>query len=242
MIKFFRQIRQKILSEKKLFKYLLYAIGEIILVVIGILIALQIDNWNENRKAEIEEIKILKNLKSDLEETLIEFANAVEHNKSTIAEISKIQHHQKNELPYIDSLDYSFGVIPHFYFSLATSSTYKSLQTVGVGIIQNEALKNKIVNIYDVEFAGMIDYNNDENLLKSTIVEPFYSKNVRYLESSVYNARPNNYSDLIKNTEFTNILSLIKRQRSKGLEHYEKISAKIEDLIDDINSELKARI
>ena len=50
MIKFFRRIRQKLLSENKFSKYLFYAIGEIILVVIGILIALQINNWNENRK------------------------------------------------------------------------------------------------------------------------------------------------------------------------------------------------
>mgnify|MGYP001591841413 CR=1 FL=1 len=50
MIKFFRRIRQGLLSENKFSKYLLYAIGEIILVVIGILIALQINNWNEKRK------------------------------------------------------------------------------------------------------------------------------------------------------------------------------------------------
>ena len=50
MIKFFRKIRQRLLTENKFSKYLIYAIGEIILVVIGILIALQINNWNENRK------------------------------------------------------------------------------------------------------------------------------------------------------------------------------------------------
>ena len=49
MIKFFRKIRQKLLTENKLSKYLIYAIGEIILVVIGILIALSINNWNEDR-------------------------------------------------------------------------------------------------------------------------------------------------------------------------------------------------
>jgi hypothetical protein len=47
MVKFFRKIRQKLLSENKFSKYFIYAIGEIVLVVIGILIALQINNWNE---------------------------------------------------------------------------------------------------------------------------------------------------------------------------------------------------
>ena len=53
MIKFFRKIRQKLLAENKISKYLIYAFGEIILVVIGILIALQINNWNEGRKDQI---------------------------------------------------------------------------------------------------------------------------------------------------------------------------------------------
>lgn len=50
MIKFFRQIRQRLLSDKKFSKYLLYAVGEIVLVVIGILIALQLNDWNDHRK------------------------------------------------------------------------------------------------------------------------------------------------------------------------------------------------
>ena len=50
MIKFFRTIRQKLLSEGNTGKYLKYAIGEILLVVIGILIALQVNTWNEKRK------------------------------------------------------------------------------------------------------------------------------------------------------------------------------------------------
>ncbi|HAT67804.1 MAG TPA: hypothetical protein DCS66_24925 [Flavobacteriaceae bacterium] len=63
MIKFFRKIRQKLLSENKFSKYLLYAIGEIILVVIGILIALQVNNLNENRKDIKKEQIILIQLK-----------------------------------------------------------------------------------------------------------------------------------------------------------------------------------
>ena len=69
MIKFFRKIRQRLLTENKFSKYLLYAIGEILLVVIGILIALQIDNLNEKRKAIIKTenylVEILKDLASD---------------------------------------------------------------------------------------------------------------------------------------------------------------------------------
>ncbi len=69
MIKFFRKIRQRLLSENKFSKYLIYAIGEIVLVVIEILIALQINTWNESRKlAAIRDnnnLQPLEDLKTD---------------------------------------------------------------------------------------------------------------------------------------------------------------------------------
>lgn len=66
MIKFFRTIRQKLLAEGKTGKYLKYAIGEIVLVVIGILIALQINIWNEGRKNDEKEAILIKNIIEDL--------------------------------------------------------------------------------------------------------------------------------------------------------------------------------
>jgi hypothetical protein len=67
MIKFFRQIRQQLLTENKLGKYLLYAIGEIILVVIGILIALQLNMWSDDRKAQVQFEGFTKQLNLDVD-------------------------------------------------------------------------------------------------------------------------------------------------------------------------------
>lgn len=66
MLKFFKKVRQNLLSEGKTGKYLKYAIGEIILVVIGILIALSINNWNERRKNDLKESLLIKNIIEDL--------------------------------------------------------------------------------------------------------------------------------------------------------------------------------
>ena len=73
MIKFFRKIRQKLLSENKFSKYLIYAIGEIVLVIVGILIALSINNWNEMVKAKSEGEALLGLLKQDLQKDTIYF-------------------------------------------------------------------------------------------------------------------------------------------------------------------------
>jgi len=85
MIKFFRRIRQKLLSENKFSKYLLYAIGEIILVVIGILIALQINTWNQERLNNIEKKELLAELH-------IEF----KANKKALKEFLKIENRSIN--------------------------------------------------------------------------------------------------------------------------------------------------
>ncbi|MFX0555737.1 DUF6090 family protein [Maribacter sp. CXY002] len=79
MIKFFRKIRQKLLSENKFSKYLIYAIGEIVLVVIGILIALQINNWNEENK---KKALMITNIKSIAEDILADIYDIQEVNMS----------------------------------------------------------------------------------------------------------------------------------------------------------------
>ncbi len=81
MIKFFRKIRQNLLSEGKTTKYFKYAIGEIVLVVIGILIALQINNWNQNRKTNKKEQALLVALNQELTNNLEELNRIIEVNR-----------------------------------------------------------------------------------------------------------------------------------------------------------------
>src|SRR5210317_265501 len=72
MIKFFRKIRYNLMEQNKTGKYLKYAIGEIVLVMVGILLALQINNWNEGQKIIKWEHRFLTDLKSELENNLIQ--------------------------------------------------------------------------------------------------------------------------------------------------------------------------
>ena len=94
MIKFFRKIRQNLLMENKTGKYFKYAIGEIILVVIGILIALQVSNWNSQRINANSEQIILQDLNIELKRNISSLENIIEeHHKSLDAaiEISSLQ-------------------------------------------------------------------------------------------------------------------------------------------------------
>ena len=95
MIKFFRHIRQNLLMENKTSKYLKYAIGEIVLVVIGILIALQINNWNENQKLKKEETKLLNALIIEIESNIAIVDTSIKENDIIIKMSSR---HLKNGL------------------------------------------------------------------------------------------------------------------------------------------------
>jgi len=90
MINFFRHIRQKLLSENRFSKYLLYAIGEIILVVIGILIALQINNWNDLRKEKTIERKYLEALKDEYESNLQVLTSTIEENQNLVKQLTEL--------------------------------------------------------------------------------------------------------------------------------------------------------
>jgi hypothetical protein len=78
MIKFFRKIRQNLLSKGKIGKYLKYAIGEIILVVIGILIAFSINNWNQKRVLNNQSYQVLLNLKEEIVESKAELESVID--------------------------------------------------------------------------------------------------------------------------------------------------------------------
>ncbi len=71
MALFFKHIRQKLLISKRCGKYSLYALGEVLIVIVGILVATQVNNWNELQKNEAVEISILKALKAELGEDLV---------------------------------------------------------------------------------------------------------------------------------------------------------------------------
>jgi len=109
MIKFFRHIRQKLISENKVSKYLLYALGEIVLLVSGILIALSLNNWNKKRKINILERKALNEIATDLQEYFYSLENDLGLNIRVLDSASIIRKALKSNKAYHDSLAIHFG-------------------------------------------------------------------------------------------------------------------------------------
>ncbi len=162
MIKFFRKIRQQLLTENKFSKYLLYAIGEIVLVVIGILIALQINNWNQNRLANIEEKTILKNIhteflqnKKTLKNTVLEIKSSFNSGKKLFNLIGKERSEiEKNNL---DSL--FFKSLEYASFRPTENTISDLLQSGRLQLLKNINLKD-ILYLWSRNIKGYDNVNN----------------------------------------------------------------------------------
>ena len=240
MIKFFRKIRQNMIQENKVSKYILYAIGEIVLVVIGILIALSINNWNENRKLQNEELNLLLEVKSNLETTLSNFTNDTIFNTKNIIQLRKIEHYIDEDLPYNTELDSSFGMFGQWASPYPISTAYTTLKTKGLDIISKKTLRNKIVNMYEFEFVIL---HNDYDKGEWGIIDNanlFLLKHIRS-KNSKQSARPNDFENLKDQAEFSNILGKIIAQRETGLRMYKTTIISIQDLIECLDNELNSR-
>lgn len=174
MINFFRKIRRQLLSDSKVSKYLVYALGEIVLVVIGILIALQINNWNEYQKELITEVKVLDEVVENLKANIIRLQSMIDRctvdNQSADIIISVIA----DKLPYSDSL---YG---HFYLALNPVDEgsflsfvgYESLKNVGFEIIHTNQVKKEIINLFEGIYRDLqakydrATYSTTSNLIK----------------------------------------------------------------------------
>ena len=243
MLKFFREIRLNMISKNKISNYFFYAIGEIVLVVLGILIALQINNWNEHRKVESEELRLLEEIKANLETTFNNFILDTIYNSNTVSYYRKINHYIEKDLPYNSELDSAFAAVGLFSSPYTINTAYKTLLSKGIDIIKNKTLKEKISNFYEVEAISLlVDVDKAEWSLNDNVVSPFFSKHIRRIDTTSLNiARPIDFESLKHNDEFINILGLLIRERQKNIKYQKNSMLSIQSLIELINAELYTR-
>tara|TARA_R110000787_G_scaffold70646_15_gene157130 strand:+ start:20506 stop:21228 length:723 start_codon:yes stop_codon:yes gene_type:complete len=239
MIKFFRHIRKSLLGEGKTKRYFLYGIGEIALVVIGILIALQINNWNEKRKLKSIEIILLTDISEDLKESYKEINEVMKFNDSSITKNKIISNALISDLPYFNQLDSLFAAVRNWSSPYLTYTAYETLKSKGIDLITNKELKKGIINIYESEYAYLTkDYDGSEWLLAQTVY-PLTIKHIRKID--YFRAKPNDYELLKKNDEFINMLNEVIDMRQSGIYTMKRIAKRTQNLIDSINKEIESR-
>lgn len=149
MLRFFSKLRYQFAAENKAAKYLRYAIGEILLVVIGILIALQVNNWNENRKLREKEMHYLENIKSDLILNIAEIQKYIDTRNSQTASAYKVLEYYEGK-PLTDPDSFNMDIVNVYTWQkfFQIDNTYQELTNSGnLSLISNDSIKNSLLNL-----------------------------------------------------------------------------------------------
>ena len=248
MIKFFRHIRKTLISENKMGKYFKYAIGEILLVVIGILIALQINNWNEHKKAVQKEIEVLEAITLDLDFNIKEINLLLNDRVLNLNKISKsielLIEYLESDKSYHDSLRVHFTRSNSYYEVNLKNTAYQSLTSIGIDLIQNTELRSSIGDYFTSvvvktknSYKELRDdyYNYMLHYYRHDLVQTFDKKN------NITLASPRNYEELKLKSDYIESLKVFfdvnlfyKNEAIKTLEESEVLKTKIKTYIQSL--------
>ena len=262
MLRIFRNIRQKLAAENKVMAYLRYAIGEILLVVIGILIALQVNNWNENRKEHLIEIKYLKNLKHDLQSDstdLVYYKNIRVGQANAARELIELA--KTKNVSDVFKLDSLYTTVALWWEFVPNNNTFEELRSSGnLKLLRNDSIKNLLLDLnkenedlvssrnhmrreyenylYDQKnsLVNFLDVNDPERI--KNIIDWYYPNK----ESVKKNAEKlkEQYRLLFNNTSFINGLALTAGNILWLIdEDYNKMQETVNKLIKLIDKELE---
>ncbi len=182
MLKIFRSIRRKYLTEGKTFAYFKYAVGEIFLVVVGILIALQINNWNETRKRVNSEKEILTTIKKSLVNDTLMFHDAANNARRSNDAIKFLL----TKPVFSDSLTTPFIHALSATTFQANTSPFEQLKSLGLEMVRNDSLRNHLVKHYDYNLVRGV-FRNKYNLgdFNATVFYPFYRKHLFFWQATL---------------------------------------------------------
>ena len=238
MLPLFRKIRFKLAQDNKFLQYSRYAVGEIALVVIGILIALQINNWNEDRKESKLELEILSGLYNDIANNKIKIDQMISRDSIIVAGNQHILELLKDvNSTFHDSLQFSFGNINRYDVFFPQQMAYETLKSKGFHTIKNDSLRTHVIELYDETYF----INSHIRDLKSEL----YTSTNSLLNKRLFTTKdidhkvPNDFDELKKDTEFLNTLSHITAENRNFQGYARTMLSKTISVRDEIENEIR---
>lgn len=228
-------IHQKLetLSKKGLWSGAVYALREISLIVIGVLIAVWIDNWNDNRKDRVLEIKTLQALKAGLQQDSMDIHENLKGLDEIIVWRTKIIKVVEGKIP-LDSLSGEQKISSYTYF-LNNLAPYENLKSVGLAKIMNDTLRTQIITLYELDYKSLIRNEGDINQYKAERMNQ-YSERAAFFYFKKNN--PENFVTFFKkekNFIFDNFISQQNEIRQQY--YYERLLPKLRRLMRNIEKE-----
>ena len=243
MIKFFRKIRYNLMEQNKTGKYLKYAIGEIVLVVIGILIALSINNWNENRKEMQVQLQLLKELQYAAIEDSERGKRQLRANKNTLNSVEIILNQLENNLPYHDSLANHFNLAHTRWIAQVKDNAYQNLTDYGLNFIKNDTTKHDMTNLYGNRKEFLYKLDERFNLFYYQVAAPVLIDcfdNIPPPGMGRAKMIPLDYSALSKNLKYRSVLKSTREYLKQYIIWQEEfILNPLNELANQLDTEIK---
>ncbi|MFV1885164.1 MAG: DUF6090 family protein [Balneola sp.] len=237
MLRFFRNIRQKLIEQENVRKYLLYAIGEIFLVVIGILIALQVNNWNQEKKEKRSEIQLLTEVVGNMETDLKNLDLKINETKRFLKSNEAVLNHLKTGGELTDSLRYHYAwLYGHGNFQPSLIA-FENLKSIGIDIIKNDDVRVAISELYGFKYYFFVE---DRREVVSSIQETLSNELLahRRIITSYLEAEPINFTSLRKDVEFQNAINTYIFVLKWTINRYQEGQKEIELVKDMVNDYL----
>ena len=238
MIQFFKKNRHTLIKNNNPKKYFAYADGEILIIIIGILIAVGINNWNENRKLKIKELKILSELRSDLIQNMNDVEENIHFLTQSIQSNEIIKYHIENQLPNNDSLNYHFSLLNAYVAFIMNQTTYDNLKQIGIDMISNDSLRLSISDLYGHRYASYRKFE-DQYLLEhyTNYIKPIIISEFSTLERNIF--VPINYHQLINHPQLKQVINYSITLYTIYIGIQSDLQNRIQVLIDEIEKETK---
>ncbi|WP_228850934.1 DUF6090 family protein [Aegicerativicinus sediminis] len=249
MIKFFRSIRQSLIMDNQTSRYIKYAIGEIVLVVIGILIALQLNNLNDDRKNTAEELFILNSLNDNLQSALKQSDYQMSVEKANVSRLIGVLGWSKDGT-YINLDTISDSTFSKALWNIGPDipilNTYTNLKNNNkIGLIRNQEITEKFTLLERSleELKGMLD---DRLIVHQTRIDDIAENDINFVrflklelkEIDISQEPINDYGSLLKNQRIRNLLSIKLRMTLDVVEDRESLNKEITDLKNLIEKEI----
>jgi hypothetical protein len=195
MLKFFRKIRKKLIEQENVRKYLLYAIGEILLVVIGILIALQINNWNEEKKMDRMVLQALSEIREDLVQDTLTLQSRITLQLAEFEAQTRIVDALTRQTLNEEEHRSDLGKLMLSRETVLLRNGYDYLKDLGISHLNRPELRQTLLQYYERDIAMLRkDLQNDEFEFEDVWL-PYARVHFKDWEFGGY-AVPHSYSDI----------------------------------------------
>jgi hypothetical protein len=246
VVKFFRRIRQKLVAENKFSRYLIYAIGEIILVVIGILIALQVNNWNEVRKLNKESVKISRTINSEFADNRIvlnERITDLEVANDYVRAVLDLVNKERSEIQEVNVDSLLSKSLKYGNYNPANSTILELISSGKLDLVKDNALKKNLFKWLQALEDCDEDFKNQDQQA-TTLLIPYLYRHISMQNLNLYNGMnvekgsglfDGDYDHVFHDLEFANLYQGKLYWNTILLNHYKGLDRLALEIIDQTN-------